>query len=55
MIHASNRRIQQGTGEYLEYTCLKCHRRSRKQPNYIEGGTARTYSKTPSCGNQEDK
>lgn len=35
------------TGEYLEYTCLPCHRRNSKRDNYIEGGDAKVRSRTP--------
>ena len=37
----------QGTGEYLEHTCLQCHRRNEKRENYIEGGDSKNRSKTP--------
>ena len=44
-----------GTGEYLAYTCLPCHRRSRKQPNFVDGGDSKNFHKTPGPGNKEDK
>lgn len=37
----------QGTGEYLEHTCLPCHRRNANYDNYIEGGDTKVRSKTP--------
>ena len=45
----------QGTGEYLSHTCLPCHRRSRKQPNFFETSSGKNNSKTPSAINSEDK
>ena len=44
----------QGTGEYLSYTCLICHRRSRFQPNFIESGSTKN-GRTKHFSGKEDK
>ena len=44
----------QGTGEYLEYTCLPCHRKNEKRVNYVEGGDSKNRSKTPLGGTKNE-
>lgn len=44
-----------GTGEFLEHTCLRCYRRNMTKDNYIEGGDAKNRSKAPSLNKKEDR
>ena len=43
----------QGTGEYLQDTCLPCNRNPKNRDNYIEGGDSKRKTHTGSTQGRE--